>query len=378
MKLEDAIDEYTSFVGTPSYAQNVESMFSRVGPFLEDCGVVTVGDITVTDCRDLAKYFARCADSGELAKSSVLNYYKTFRSWLNFCVRDEMIETNPADTNRAMEPLPEETEEKVQQFWSKEDREAILDAVDDHAARAMDQLEAPGWAIAFRDRGLTYTLSYTGTRVTEVVASTIDEDRDGVRWGDVDLEDGTIRVFGKNRKYEAMQLPSPTAAVLEEYKRILAPATEDWPVFPSAHKPKLYQTARQQLADRGLDENEREELLDGREIFDVFREENLVPPSVTDSGWKQGFWNGFVDEYDLYIGGERPEFHAARRGLGDELYRENPRLAQSALRHSDLRTTHKSYSHIKASETAAEVDSAMGVEDPRAFLQDDEESDESD
>ena len=377
MSLEDAIEEYSEFVGTPSYKNSISSMFSRAAPFFEDRRVATVADITVRDCREFSKELARSANAGEISKSTAVTYFEVFRAWLSFCVRDEMIDDNPAATNRAEDPLPEPNGERTQQFWAPEDREAILDAVDDQAADAMDEIEATGWAVSFRNRGVTYTLSYTGSRIAEVLASSRDEERNGIRWRDVDLEDGTVRVFGKNREYESMQLPSPAAAVLEEYKQIVAPVNERWAVFPTAHAPTLYRAAREQLADRGLDENEREALLEGREIFDVFREEGLAPPSMTDSGFREGFWNDFVEEYGLFIDGERPEFHAARRGLGDELYRENPRLAQSALRHSDLRTTHQSYSHIQASETAAEVDETMDVEEPRGFLQDDEDGDPS-
>ncbi len=372
MELDDAVDEYTTFVGTPSYETSVRTMFSRAGPFLKDRRVTTVGDITVRDCREFAKELKRCVDEGEIAKSTSVTYYESFRAWLSFCVRDEMIDENPAAKRRAEEPLPEPNQETTQQFWDREDREAILDAVDDQAADAMDEIDSNGWAPSFRNRSLTYVLSYTGSRITETVASSRDEERNGIRWTDVDLDEGAIRVFGKNREYEAMQLPSPAAAVLDEYRQIVEPASDQWPVFPSGSPPHLYTEAHQQLADRGLDEADREELLEGRDIYEVFREETLIPPSLTGSGFRYGFWHDFVDEYGLHIDGERPKFHAARRGLGDELYRENPRLAQSALRHNDLRTTHKSYSHIQASETAEEVEEMMDADDPRGFLQDDE------
>lgn len=376
MKLEDAADEYTEFVGTPSYRKNVYSMFNRAGPFLEDRRVTTVGDITVRDCRELAKHLKRCALDGEISKRTANNYYRTFRSWLEFCVRDEMIDDNPAAKRRAEEPLPEPNKETVQQFWSQEDREDILDAADDQAAEAIEEIEESGWAPSFRNRGVVYVLSYSGSRLTETLASSEDEARNGICWSDVDLEEGAIRVFGKNREYESMQLPSPAAAVLEEYKEIVAPASEKWPVFPSNSTVALRATAREQLADRGLDEDEREDLLAGGNFCEVLREEALTPPPLTASGFRRAFWYDFVEEYDLFIDGDMPEFHAARRGLGDELYRENPRLAQSALRHSDLQTTHNNYSHIQASETSDEVDEMMDADQPREFLQDDEDGED--
>jgi len=45
--------------------------------------------------------------------------------------------------------------------------------------------------------------------------------------------------------------------------------------------------------------------------------------------------------------------HGGRRGAGDVLYREDPVLAQTALRHRSIETTKDSYSYIEAGETAS-------------------------
>ena len=45
--------------------------------------------------------------------------------------------------------------------------------------------------------------------------------------------------------------------------------------------------------------------------------------------------------------------HGGRRGAGDILYREDPVLAQTALRHRSIETTKDSYSYIEARETAS-------------------------
>jgi integrase len=45
--------------------------------------------------------------------------------------------------------------------------------------------------------------------------------------------------------------------------------------------------------------------------------------------------------------------HGGRRGAGDVLYREDPVLAQTALRHRSIETTKDSYSYIEAAETAS-------------------------
>lgn len=268
--LSAALDEFVEFIDADRHKKNIRTMFTHAGPFLEDRGVERVEEIEVLDCREFAKYLSRLVDEDEIAASTANTYYSQFRSWLGFCVRDEMLDVNPAEKRRAEEMLPEEKGEDDQQFWSREEREAILEAADDQAESSMDQLTEPGWAPAFRNRAILYTLCYTGGRIGEIIGRGDDSERNGLTWSDVDLAGQSVRVFGKNREYEHMQLPSPAGAVLAEYREIVSPPTDDWPVFPSNSASKLYQVARAQLADRGLEEQEREALLEGREIYDVF------------------------------------------------------------------------------------------------------------
>jgi len=53
--------------------------------------------------------------------------------------------------------------------------------------------------------------------------------------------------------------------------------------------------------------------------------------------------------------------HGGRRGAGDVLYREDPVLAQAALRHRSIETTRDSYSYIEAGETAARAGDIFGA-----------------
>jgi integrase len=54
--------------------------------------------------------------------------------------------------------------------------------------------------------------------------------------------------------------------------------------------------------------------------------------------------------------------HGGRRGTGDVLYRENPVLVQTALRHRSIETTKDSYSYIEAGETASRAGEIFGVD----------------
>lgn len=66
------------------------------------------------------------------------------------------------------------------------------------------------------------------------------------------------------------------------------------------------------------------------------------------------------EEADLEIDGEYLKPHGGRRGLGHELYSKgHAELAQTALRHSSIETTHEAYSDIQAKETAKKVDEIL-------------------
>ena len=72
------------------------------------------------------------------------------------------------------------------------------------------------------------------------------------------------------------------------------------------------------------------------------------------------FSRGLYEDASLEIDGEYLKPHGGRRGLGHELYSKgHAELAQTALRHSSIETTHESYSDIQATETAKRVDDVL-------------------
>ncbi len=50
-----------------------------------------------------------------------------------------------------------------------------------------------------RNRALIYVLAYSGVRGSEVLADSRHDDRNGLRWSDVYLENSMIQVFGKSQ-----------------------------------------------------------------------------------------------------------------------------------------------------------------------------------
>ena len=97
-------------------------------------------------------------------------------------------------------------------------------------------------------------------------------------------------------------------------------------------------------------------------VDDIVPAAGVRQPSITTDG-ARSIMRRFFEAADLDVDGEYLKSHGARPGLGDQLYRENPALAQQALRHKDLQTTPEKYSDIRVSEVSAAVDDVL--DDPK-------------
>lgn len=104
---------------------------------------------------------------------------------------------------------------------------------------------------AFRDRALVTMLALTGARGAELFADPRDEHRNGLRWDDLDLEQGIAVVFGKTRERQPIPLTDRVVESLERYRTVLDPVAGDWPVFPTQHRPTLSKSVRSGLKSQG-------------------------------------------------------------------------------------------------------------------------------
>ncbi|AHG01842.1 hypothetical protein HALLA_00695 (plasmid) [Halostagnicola larsenii XH-48] len=69
--------------------------------------------------------------------------------------------------------------------------------------------------IAYHDRAIVVLLADAGVRGAELFRDPRDDARNGVTWGDVDLENRSLEVFGKSRQYERVGLSSAAREALE-------------------------------------------------------------------------------------------------------------------------------------------------------------------
>jgi site-specific recombinase XerC len=341
-----------------AYRQNTEAVLREFESWaVTERGLRSIAAVDERDCRAFAQYLR---DDRDLSGQSANTYFSYVRAFLGWAVRDGWLDRNPAETETATEPLPSDTERPNRQFWSRRDRAAICAFVDRRVDRTLDgEVDLPRER-AFRDRAIVKLLALSGVRGAEVFRDPRDERRTGITWRDVDLDASSIEVLGKSREFERAQLPTEARVALERYRRVAEPASEAAPVFPTDHAPSKYRALREHLADRGLPERERERIVASGEIDDLIRERGVVLPAISTAG-ARNLMGRLCEEADLDIDGEYLKPHGGRRGLGHELYSKgHSEVAQSALRHRSIETTHAAYSDIRASETAARVDDVLG------------------
>ena len=357
--IEDALDAFVRSkqkgADSGNYQRNARRVIQEWISWLADRdeSVETFDQLQVSHMRQYARHLKKQVDDGGLAGSTAITYWNYIAAFLGWCVYEELVTENPARTRRAEEELPDKRPRNDrQQFWSRADREALLNHLHERAYTAVDErgLDA---VKELRDRAFAALLAYSGVRGGEILRDPNDRRRSGLRWRDVDLDAGTLVVLGKNQADEEAPLPPQARAPLERLYQALRPASKEWPVFPTLHRPTLSRTVRTRLTDAGYEPDEIEAAIDKHDWLALYRTHEFVPPALTTNGGRT-VMRRVCEEAEIDLDGEHDYLtpHGGRRGAGDVLYREDPVLAQTALRHRSIETTKDSYSYIEAGETA--------------------------
>jgi integrase len=358
--LQRSIDNYLR-TRTDSYAHSARSELQRWLGWLDDRGhdVDALQEEGDRIMRRYAQRLAQRVDAGGLAASTATTYWGYLSGFLSYAVRDGLLDRNPALAERATEELPDDSSERTaQQFWSDAQRQQIVRYTRDRAYGAVDE-QGYDALVERRDHALVAVLAYTGVRGAEVLRHPDDDrdGRDGLRWGDVDLERGVMQVLGKSQRREPALLPDRAADPLRQWRRVQRPASEDWPVFPTDHAPSKYGALRDAVGDDLVDDF-LEDPLGEREgtVDDLLREHDVAPPALTTEG-ARSLMRQLTDAAGIDVDHDAGylTLHGARRGLGDTIYRRDRGQAQDVLRHQSLSTTRDAYQHVDAEEQADQL-----------------------
>jgi integrase len=206
---------------------------------------------------------------------------------------------------------------------------------------------------AARDRALVVVLAYTAVRVGELLRDPDDPRRRGVRWEDIDLEDGSMDVYRKKQQWDAASLPDPVISPLRSYRKLMDPPTDRWPVFPTLDQRTLAELVQEELADRGahpdvIDER-REEY--ARDLL-LALDEGIRPQSITTDG-ARSMLQRLTESAKIDIDHPKHNYlapHGGRRGMGEVLVRTFGYTVAARYLDNSEEMVREQYSHIEAGE----------------------------
>jgi integrase len=345
-----------------NYRQDAGRELDRFADFLADHedAVRAFDELDSGHLREYARHLAR---QGWTA-GTVRTYYAYVSAFCGWAVREGHLAENVAQRRNATEPIPDDGGHTSgdQQAWSAEDRQHLTTFVDEQASTAIDEIgEDRERAIkACRDRALVYLLSYSGVRGAEILRDRSDERRQGLRWEDVHLKDRYATVFAKKQRLDDRGLPEPVLHPLQMYQNVLDAPSENWPVFPSFHRPTLSERLTDGLTARGYTETEIEEMHADRSQIEACVEFDIAPPSMTTDAGRHVL-KRLCDEAGIELGDDHDYLmpHGARRGAGEVLVRTSGHAAAARALDNSEEVVREHYSHIEAGELADQMTSAF-------------------
>ena len=299
---------------------------------------------------------------------TVLTYYAHLSAFLGWCEREGYLEEHVAQTDAATEPLPDDDGRRSgdQQAWGPDERRRIIEHVNAEARSALEALEDGDgrWAAikASRDRALVAVLCYTGIRAGELLARNDDPRRNGVTWGDIDLEDGRVTVLSKKQEWDHRSLPDQTLHALSMLRNILEPG-DDWPVFCSLSPSVVFPPLREALQQADTDPEEIDAIVSKDRAFDLYRRHDLTPTPLQTAGARR-IMRRLTEAAEIELDqGDYLEPHGGRRGAGEVLVRTHGYAAAARLLDNSEQMVRERYSHIEAGDLADVASSAFDAVD---------------
>ena len=345
-----------------NYRQDAGRELGRFVDFIaeHEDAVKTFEDLNSGHLREYARYLTR---QGWTA-GTVRTYYAYVSAFCGWAVREGHLAENVAQRRNATEPIPDDGGHQSgdQQAWSAEDRQQLTGFVDEQASTAIDDIGEDREAAieTCRDRALVYLLSYSGVRGAEILRDRSDERRQGLRWGDVHLEDRYATVFAKKQRLDDRGLPEPAIHPLQMYRKILDAPSESWPVFPSLHRLTLSQRVTEELDSRGYIDTEAEEMRTDHSLIGACSEYDIEPPSITTDAGRH-ILKRLCEEAGIELDEDKEYLmpHGARRGAGEVLVRTSGHAAAARALDNSEEVVREHYSHIEAGDLADQMTSAF-------------------
>ncbi len=199
-----ALERNAAELTIKSYREDLTSLVEYLSE--EDGSAPDPGQITTADLRG---YVAALHEAG-YARTSIARRLASLRSFFRFAQREGLVEHNPAKPLRNPR-----RQRKLPHFLTTEEIRRLLVAPPSDTA------------LGLRDRAILETVYSAGLRVSEVV---------GLNVGDLDLDDGVVRVRGKGRRERLAPLGRYAVRAIKAYLRKRRPA----PSLPSGRETPVF------------------------------------------------------------------------------------------------------------------------------------------
>ena len=190
--IQDFLDDREFKNLTPKTIESYRGILKQFEIFCTDAGVLNVEDIADNTMKQYILHFQRKGNNATTTNSKL----QRVRAFLNYMIECEVIKVNPA--------------KKIQK--AKED--IRIDVFTDYHIKQMlnyyrriKQREKAFYA--YRDYSVIVVFIGTGLRLSELCS---------LKWSDINFQQHTMSVFGKNRKRETIPITDKVVKELSAYK----------------------------------------------------------------------------------------------------------------------------------------------------------------
>src|SRR6266550_604664 len=189
LRYERNVSEHT----LRNYSSDLQQFLDHLGPADPKTGKRNLPDIKQIDHITIREWLSSL-HSAQKRKSSIARKLAALRTFLQFLLREGIVETNPAK----LVATPR-LEKKLPQHLSIEEAIRFIETPD------------PETDLGKRDRAMLELMYATGVRVAELTKLDLD---------DIDFQNKLIRVTGKRRKQRIVPFGDPAGEAIQSYLKI--------------------------------------------------------------------------------------------------------------------------------------------------------------
>ncbi|MBM7703109.1 tyrosine-type recombinase/integrase [Metabacillus iocasae] len=178
--IQDFLDDRKFKNLSPTTISNYKDILGQFQLFCAENEVINVQDITSNVIKKYLLHYQKVGNNSTTTNSKL----QRVKAFLNYMIEIEVLEKNPAEKiKRAKEDI------RIDVFSDYHITQVL------NYYRRIKHRDKPFYA--YRDCAIIVTLISSGVRLSEMC---------GLKWYDIDFQNNTMSIFGKNRKLETIPI----------------------------------------------------------------------------------------------------------------------------------------------------------------------------